>query len=277
MESLFLRNAKNHSVDKLAIICYCKIDLVWGGMIFLKVDVMGIEFDNLTMQEFADRAAQMLQSHEKGYCVTPNAEIVYESIQDENFRSAINAASLVLPDGAGVILGAKILGTPLQEKVAGIEFGEEICKLLAKQKGRLYLLGGKPGIAEQAGDNLQKKYPGLTICGADHGYFKDEMAAVTRVNIAKPDAVFVCLGAKKQECFMRNHLADMNVSLMLGLGGSLDCYAGAAKRAPRWMINLSLEWLYRLLKEPKRLGRMMRLPKFMIVCFREKLRRKKNG
>ena len=246
-------------------------------MIFLKIDVMGIGFDNLTMQEFVNRAEAMLDEGRRGYVVTPNAEIVYEAIHDEAFRSLVNHAALVLPDGAGVILGAKILGNPIREKVPGIEFGEQICALLAKRGGRLYLLGSKPGIAEQAGENLKKKYPGLTVCGTADGYFQDEAAVVEQINAARPDVVFVCLGAPKQETFMKNHQAELSATLMLGLGGSLDGYAGVVQRAPRWMINLSLEWLYRLVKEPKRLGRMMRLPKFVLICFREKLRRKKNG
>ena len=243
----------------------------------MKIDVMGVGFDNLTKKEFTDRARQMLSTREKGYVVTPNAEIVYEAVQDSSFRELLNGAALVLPDGAGVVLGAKILGTPLKEKVAGIEFGEEICKLLAENGGKLYLLGSKPGIAEQAGDKLKEKYPGLTVCGTADGYFKDEEAVVAKINEAEPDVVFVCLGAPKQEKFIRNHFDELNATLYLGLGGSLDGYAGVAQRAPKWMIDLSLEWLYRLLKEPKRLGRMMRLPKFVGICFAEKQRRKKNG
>lgn len=243
----------------------------------MKIDVMGVGFDNLTKQEFTARAREMLRSKEKGYCVTPNAEILYESIQDGEFRALLNGAALVLPDGAGVVLGAKILGTPLKEKVAGIEFGEQICALLAETGGRLYLLGSKPGIAEEAGRRLAEKYPGLVICGTADGYFKDENAVIEKINEAKPDAVFVCLGAPKQEKFIKNHFEELDATLMLGLGGSLDGYAGAVQRAPKWMIDLSLEWLYRLLKEPKRLGRMMRLPKFVLVCVGEKLRRKKNG
>lgn len=264
-------------MDKRAKMCYSYTDLLWEGVYALKIDVMGVSFDNLTKLEFIQRAEAMLKNKERGYVVTPNAEIVYEAIQDDSFRELLNGAALVLPDGAGVVLGAKILGTPIREKVAGIEFGEEICKLLAKTGGRLYLLGGKPGVAEQAGENLVKKYPGLTICGTADGYFRDEGPVVERINAADPDVVFVCLGAPKQEKFMKNHFDELNATLMLGLGGSLDGYAGNVQRAPKWMIDLSLEWLYRLLKEPKRLGRMMRLPKFVLICAREKGRRKKNG
>ena len=237
---------------------------------------MGVGFDNLTKSEFTAKAEEMLEKKERGYVVTPNAEIVYESIHDDGFRALLNDASMVLPDGAGVVLGAKILGTPIKEKVAGIEFGEEICRLLAKNSGRLYLLGSKPGIAKAAGEKLAQKYPGLVICGTADGYFKDEKAVIEKINEAKPDVLFVCLGAPKQENFIKNHFEELDVTLMLGLG-SLDGYAGVVERAPRWMIDLSLEWLYRLLKEPKRIGRMMRLPKFVLACGGEKLRRKKNG
>ena len=238
---------------------------------------MGVGFDNLTKSEFTAKAESMLQNKERGYVVTPNAEIVYESIHDDGFRSLLNDASMVLPDGAGVVLGAKILGTPIKEKVAGIEFGEEVCKLLAKNGGRLYLLGSKPGIAKAAGEKLAQKYPGLVICGTADGYFQDEKAVVERINEAKPDVLFVCLGAPKQEKFIKAHFEELEVTLMLGLGGSLDGYAGVAQRAPRWMIDMSLEWLYRLLKEPKRLGRMMRLPKFVAACAGRKLRREHHG
>jgi len=238
---------------------------------------MGVGFDNLTKSEFTAKAENMLHTGERGYVVTPNAEIVYESIHDDGFRALLNDASMVLPDGAGVVLGAKILGTPLKEKVAGIEFGEEVCKLLAKEGGKLYLLGSKPGIAKAAGEKLADKYPGLVICGAADGYFTDEKAVIEKINEADPDVLFVCLGAPKQEKFIKEHFEELNAKLMLGLGGSLDGYAGVAQRAPKWMIDMSLEWLYRLLKEPKRLGRMMRLPKFVAICTGEKLRRKKNG
>jgi N-acetylglucosaminyldiphosphoundecaprenol N-acetyl-beta-D-mannosaminyltransferase len=235
---------------------------------------MGVGFDNLTKTEFTAKAEDMLKNKERGYVVTPNAEIVYESIQDDGFRALLNDASMVLPDGAGVVLGAKILGTPIKEKVAGIEFGEEVCKLLAKNNGRLYLLGSKPGIAKAAGEKLAAKYPGLVICGVADGYFKDEKAVIEKINEAKPDVLFVCLGAPKQEKFMVNHRNELQVKLMAGLGGSLDAFAGTVKRAPKWMIDLSLEWLYRLIKEPWRFKRMLRLPKFLWKVIGKRLKGK---
>ena len=238
----------------------------------MRIDVMGVGFDNVTMDEALERAKTLLAQPGPAYCVTPNAEIVYEALHDEAFRAILNGAALVLPDGAGTVLGAKLLGTPLKQKVAGIDFSANLLGILAETGKRLYLLGGKPGIAEKAAENMIKKHPGLCICGTADGYFRDEAPVIEKINAAKPDALFVCLGAPKQEIFMHAHCADLAVPLMIGLGGSLDGFAGTVKRAPDWMIRLQLEWLYRLIKEPKRIGRMMRLPKFVLAVLARRLR-----
>lgn len=238
----------------------------------MRIDVMGVGFDNVTMDEALERAKTLLTQPGPAYCVTPNAEIVYEAMHDEAFRAILNGAALVLPDGAGTVLGAKLLGTPLKQKVAGIDFSANLLGILAETGKRLYLLGGKPGIAEKAAENMIKKHPGLCICGTADGYFRDEAPVIEKINAAKPDALFVCLGAPKQEIFMHAHCADLAVPLMIGLGGSLDGFAGTVKRAPDWMIRLQLEWLYRLIKEPKRIGRMMRLPKFVLAVLARRLR-----
>ncbi len=240
----------------------------------MKIDVMGVRFDNVTMTEALEKAKVMLQSEGADYVVTPNSEIVYEAMASKELEDLLNGASLVLPDGAGVVLGAKILGTPLKEKVAGVEFADGVLGLLAETGGSVYLLGSKPGVAELAAEKMLEKHPALTVAGMADGYFKDEAAVVAKVNEAKPDVLFVCLGAPKQERFMMNHRQELNVKLMAGLGGSLDSFAGTVKRAPRWMINLSLEWFYRLLKEPWRFKRMLRLPKFLWAVV---LRRLKKG
>lgn len=241
----------------------------------LKIDVMGVLFDNVTMEQAVERAAGLIREHRGAYCVTPNAEIAWEAMQDEGFRAIINGADLVLPDGAGVVLGAKILERPLQGKVAGIDFADRLAEYLADKGGSLYLLGSKPGIAELAGENLVKKHSRLKICGTSDGYFQDEASVVERINGVKPDVLFVCLGAPKQERFMAAHKEELDVGLMIGLGGSLDGFAGTVKRAPKWMIRCNLEWLYRLIKEPSRLGRMMRLPKFVRACKKQHRREAK--
>lgn len=229
----------------------------------MRIEVMDIPFDNVTMEEALDAGLRLMERETPAYVVTPNAEIVYEAMHSESLRQIICQADLVLPDGAGVVLGAKLLGTPLKQKVAGIEFGENLMKRLEHTDKTFYFLGGKPGVAEAAAAKLKERYPALKICGTADGYFQDEGPVIAAINDKHPDVLLVCLGAPKQEEFMFRHRTDLQVGIMAGLGGSLDGFAGNVKRAPRWMIRCNLEWLYRLLKEPKRLGRMMRLPKFL--------------
>ena len=234
----------------------------------MKLDIMGLQFDNVTMDEAAARAEKILAGEKTCYVVTPNAEIAYEALHDEKLRALINDADLVLPDGAGVVLASKLLKTPLKQKVAGVDFADRLLSVLEKTGGGLFLLGSKPGIAELAAQKMTGKHPKLRICGMNDGYFKDEAPVIARINEARADVVFVCLGAPKQERFMHDHRTELNVRLMIGLGGSLDGFAGTVRRAPKWMIRLQLEWLYRLLREPSRIGRMMRLPKFVFAAWR---------
>ena len=238
----------------------------------VKTDVLGVLYDNVTMQEALERGAALLEADAPAYCVTPNAEMAYEALHDETFRAVLNGASLVLPDGAGVVLGAKILKTPLKQKVAGIEFAQNLLPILEENGKRLFLLGSKPGVADLAAEKMLQKHPKLCVCGTMDGYFKDDSEAVARINAARADVVFVCLGAPKQEYFMQKHAPELNVRLMIGLGGTLDGIAGTVKRAPRWMIRLQLEWLYRLIKQPSRLGRMMRLPKFVFAAIKKRMK-----
>ena len=229
----------------------------------MKQDVLGLQFDNVTMDEAVVRAKELLEMPGASIVVTPNAEIGYEALHDAQFRALLNGAELVLPDGAGVVLAAKLRKTPLKQKVAGVDFADRLLGVLAETGKTLYLLGGKPGIAELAAQKMVEKHPGLRICGTADGYFKEETPVIEKINAVKPDVLFVCVGAPKQEIFMNAHRDELDVRLMAGLGGSLDAFAGTVKRAPKWMIRCNLEWLYRLVKEPKRFGRMLRLPKYL--------------
>ena len=236
----------------------------------MKLDIMGLQFDNVTMDEAAARAEQILAGDRTCYAVTPNAEIAYEALHDEKLRALINGADLVLPDGAGVVLASKLLKTPLKQKVAGVDFADGLLGVLETTGQSLYLLGSKPGIGELAAQKMMQKHPKLRIAGIADGYFQDEAPVIDKINASGADVLFVCLGAPKQEQFMARHQKTLHVKLMAGLGGSLDSFAGTVKRAPKWMIRLNLEWLYRLIKEPKRFKRMLRLPKYLwaVVCKR---------
>ena len=230
----------------------------------MKTEILGLRFDNVTMEEALAIGEGFLDGDRAAVVVTPNAEIGYDAAKDAAFCTLLNKADLMLPDGAGVILAAKLRKTPLKEKVAGIDFARNMLSVFARRGTKLFLLGSKPGVADQAAEKMRELAPGLVICGTADGYFKEEAPVVEQINVSGAEAVFVCLGAGKQEKFMFDHRDELPaVRLMAGLGGSLDGFAGNVKRAPDWMIKTNLEWFYRLCKEPKRIGRMTRLPKYV--------------
>ena len=242
----------------------------------MRIDVLGVEFDPVTMDEAVDRGMALIRTPGVHTVVTPNPEIVMLCREDPELTQAVRGADLVLPDGIGVVYAARILRRPLPGKVPGADFAEGIMARLARQGGSVYLLGAKPGIAETAADKLALKYPGLRVVGTQDGYFTDSRPVVERINAASPDFLLVCLGAPKQEKWMRENADRLSVRLMAGLGGSLDVYAGAIPRAPKLWRRLNLEWLYRLLKQPSRIGRMIKLPRFIFAALRQR-RREKQG
>lgn len=229
-------------------------------------------FDPVTPAEALDRLTEMTARGEGGYVVTANPEIVYECRRDASLRALTEGAALVVADGIGVVHAARILKRPLPGRVPGIELGEQFAARLAAEGRRLYLLGAKPGVAEKAAAELQRRCPGLVIAGTGDGYYKDEAAAAAALRDAAPDAAFICMGFPRQELFMAAHGPELPRCVMIGLGGSLDVFAGEVKRAPKIFIRFGLEWFYRLLREPRRLGRMMKLPAFLWLALAERLR-----
>lgn len=237
----------------------------------MKVDVLGVRFDDVTMDEAVELGMGLLDSPGADIVVTPNPEIVMLCRKDAELGKIVNGASLVLPDGIGVIYAAKLLGTPLKAKVPGADWAERMFGEMAKEGRSVYFLGAKPGVAEAAGERLSGKYPGLVIAGTHDGYFRDDGPVVEDINRTSADLLLVCLGAPKQEKWMRANRDKLNVRLMAGLGGSLDVYAGTVRRAPEGWRKLNLEWLYRLIKQPSRFGRMLKLPWFLIIVLRKRI------
>ena len=210
-----------------------------------RIDVLGVGFDNFTMEEAVDEGVRLMNEPGAHYVVTPNPEIVEICREDADARGAVNSADLVIPDGIGVIYGAKILGTPLKQKLPGIEFAERLMEKMAQEK-------------------LRETYPGLTIAGTHDGYFQKDETVVADIRASMADVVFVCLGAPKQEKWMAHNGTATGAHLLLGLGGSLDVFAGVVQRAPEIFSKTGMEWFYRLLKQPSRIGRMMKLPLFLV-------------
>ena len=240
----------------------------------MRIDVLGVGFDNLTLEEAVEAGMDLVRAPGAHYVVTPNPEIVEVCREDPAVMDIVNRADLVLADGIGVIKGAAMLGTPLKGKVPGIEFAAGLLGKLAKEGRSVYLLGAKPGVAELAGKRLSGQYPGLKIAGTHDGYFQEDAPVVEDIRASGADVVLVCLGAPKQEKWMAKNGADTGAHLLCGLGGSLDVFAGVVERAPKFWCDHGLEWLYRLLKEPRRAGRMMELPLFLVHVRQEKGKRK---
>jgi len=230
-----------------------------------RIDVLGVGFDNVTMEEAITRCEEMLNGNSPNLIVTPNPEIVMKAKEDLDYKKILNEASLVIPDGIGIIKGANILGTPLKERVAGYDL---ICNLLEKYKDgskTFYFWGSKPGVAEIAKQKLEEKYPDIKILGTDDGYFDDEKKKqiVEKLSNLKPDVLLVGTGFPRQEKLIKE-LMPLNIfKIAIGCGGSIDVLSGTVKRAPKLFIKLHIEWSWRLIKEPSRIGRMMVLPKFL--------------
>ena len=226
-----------------------------------KINIRGIAYDNVDPSGAVALAIRKMEASGAAVVVTPNAEIAQMCIESPVLMETINGADLILPDGAGVVLASKILHTPLREKVAGVDFGWNLAAYAAEHRLGLFLLGGKPGVADTAAEKLKTEFPALRICGTNDGYFqkegKENDAVLQKINASGADILYVCFGAPLQETWiMQNKEALSGIHLAACLGGSLDIYAGTVKRAPKFLIKAHMEWLYRLLKEPKRLGRM---------------------
>ncbi len=229
----------------------------------MRVDILGVGFDNVTMDEALDRAAALMAESGPHMVVTPNAEIVQQAADDPEFSALLAGADLVIPDGVGVIYASKILGRPLRGRVPGIDFASALMERMARSGQRLFLLGAKPGVAEQAAARLSAAHRGLVICGTHDGYFQQDAPVADAIRQARADVVFVCLGAPKQEKWIAQNGAASGASLLIGLGGSLDVFAGLVERAPERWQKLGLEWLYRAVKQPARLKRVAKLPLFL--------------
>ena len=185
----------------------------------------------------------------------------------------MNGADLVIADGVGVIYGAKLLGTPLKERLPGIEFAKRLMAEMAKNGKKLYLLGAKPGVAEEAARRLRTQYPGLVIAGTHDGYFQEDGPVTEAIRGAGGRGICLPGGSQAGKMDAEKRRGHRRPSAG-GLGGCLDVFSGAVQRAPEVFQRLGLEWLHRLAKNPSRIGRMMKLPLFLVHVGAERGKRK---
>lgn len=241
-----------------------------------RVDMFGIPLARLDMEGALARVAQFVEERSPHMIVTSDTPILVRAHDDPEFQEIVRGADIVTADGRGVVWMARALGLPVRERVSGVDLVERICEWAAPRGHSVYLLGAQPGVAEEAARVLQERHPGLCVAGTHHGYFtpEQEPEVVRRIAAARPDILFVAFGAPRQERWIRRHQAEIQAPVAIGVGGTFDVLAGRVKRAPAWVQRAGLEWLYRALREPRRLPRLWALPRLVWMTLLEALRRR---
>ncbi|SHL03899.1 N-acetylglucosaminyldiphosphoundecaprenol N-acetyl-beta-D-mannosaminyltransferase [Selenomonas ruminantium] len=240
-----------------------------------KIDILGVRVDSVTMTQAVAQVEGYMDEKKNVLIATANAEMIMRATHDTELKDILNAAALVVPDGAGTVWAAHHLGYEMPERVAGYDLAQELMRIAPSKKQRVFFFGSAPGVAEKAKAKAEALYPGIEIVGTRDGYFKpeDEPAIIEEIKAAKPDLLLAALGVPKQEKWLYAHLQELGVPVSIGVGGTLDVMAGVMKRAPYWMQKAKLEWLFRGLLQPKRAGRLMALPKFVLKVHGYKSRR----
>ncbi|MFF2483678.1 WecB/TagA/CpsF family glycosyltransferase [Paenibacillus sp. NPDC058071] len=221
-----------------------------------------------TVDYLTDAVAQKRQTH----VITANPIMIMSAIDSKDYYKMMRTAELIVPDGAGVVWAANHVGTPVSERVTGFDLLHRLMQAGEKRKWSVYLLGTSQEVIEAAAEKLQLQYPQVRIVGVRNGYFKADQDAevIAAIREASPDLLFVARGAETQEPWISKYKKELGVPIIMGVGGSFDIISGRLNRAPKLFQKLRLEWFYRLLQEPKRLPRMMVLPKFVVKVIRDK-------
>lgn len=214
-----------------------------------------------------------MASEGRGHLVMPvNPEMIIAARRDAEFRDVLNSASLVLPDGTGVKIAARLHGHPATERVTGIDTVEDLAGIARRSRLRIFLLGAAPGVAQEAAHALEKRHPGIMIAGTYAGAPNrtEEDDICRRITDSRADILMIAYGAPRQELWCSRNIAKLTIRIALCVGGSFDFLAGRTSRAPAWMQRNGLEWLYRLIQEPSRWRRMLALPKFALLALLER-------
>jgi N-acetylglucosaminyldiphosphoundecaprenol N-acetyl-beta-D-mannosaminyltransferase len=224
--------------------------------------------DAITYAEWLDLIGQWVDAADRLHHVcTINPEFIMIAQQDVNFHNILSRADLCVPDGVGLLWAARQLGSPLPQRVTGSDGVPKIAEAAALRGWKIFLLGAAPGVADQAATILRERHPALQIVGTHSGSPAPEQedSIVELVNGSQADILFVAYGAPQQDKWIARNSPRLRVKMALGVGGSLDFIAGVTPRAPLWMRRMGVEWLFRLYLQPTRIGRMMRLPRFVIA------------
>lgn len=235
--------------------------------------ILGVPFSNISPQEAVNKVVSYLNNNGKSMIFTPNPEMVMEARKNPEFMEILNSSTMNVPDGIGIIYGSKFTSNPIKERVAGYDLMLGVFDKMKDMGKTAYFFGGAPGIADRAKEAIEEKFPGLKVVGTANGYFdkKREEEIIAEINELKPDLLLVGIGFPKQEKWIYDHIKELNIKAAAGVGGSFDGWCGNVPRAPEFFIDHNMEWFYRLMKQPSRIGRMMQLPLFMLVVVKNKL------
>ena len=229
------------------------------------VNLLGMRVDRVTMETVLQLVEGYINSRKPHHIVTADASMVVTATQDPEFARIVAASDLVTPDGAGILWATRRMGTPVPAKVSGVDLSAKLIALSGEKNWNVFLFGAAPGVAKAAAQQMRERYPNANIVGVRDGYFKpeDEPQIIETIRAAKTDILLVALGIPKQEKFIFRNKTAMGVPVCIGVGGTLDVFSGTVKRAPVWIQNIGLEWLYRTASDPKRrIGKLVLLPKF---------------
>lgn len=237
-------------------------------------NILGYKIFKGTKAEFL----KLIETYEKVNIISGNPEILYNGINNSSLHDIYtDPRSIIIPDGVGTVIASKMSKDPVSEKIAGIEVMDDIIKKCEKENKSIYLLGAEEKVLNQCTINLISKYPNLQIVGSHNGFFDLEncQELIHQLEVLNPYALFIAMGCPRQETFIGNYIDKLPCKIFMGVGGSFDVIAGKVNRAPRWMISLGLEWLYRVANEPVRLKRLKVIPKFLLRVLSEAYRKNK--
>ena len=232
-----------------------------------KENILGIDVCITNSSQLIDSIVGDIDNNKKSFIVAVNSEKVLKARKDKQFENILNSAKYQIPDGVGIIWASKIRKGKIKKRITGIDTMIMLCELASKKGYKVFLYGATENVIKQAEINLKKQYPSLNIVGTMNGYEKDNKKIIDSINKSKADIVFVGTGSPRQECWIHNNMNNICAKIFQGVGGSFDVVSGKSKRAPKFLQNMGLEWLYRLIKEPKRFFRQLKLVKYLFLCF----------
>lgn len=238
-----------------------------------QVEILGVKVDAVTMAQAVERVVNLIDGKKSSLVATANAEMLLRATHDDELKNILNAANLVVPDGAGTVWAARHLGKSMPERVAGFDLVQELMKIAPAHDFKFFLFGAAPGIADKAKAKAESLYPGIKIVGTRNGYFKadDESEIISLIKNSRADILLAALGVPKQEKWLFKYKDELNIPVSIGVGGTFDVMAGVVKRAPLWMQKARLEWLFRAMLQPSRAGRLIALPKFVWKVHKQKV------